>query len=128
VIHMPSPKIYMKAKELNKVPAAVYLFVSVTLYSFSAVLMFLNSVDSTPNEAEIQMFVFCTIVAFIFQYLFFIASYREHAKFIRKIPLVGKIYLTLVSEPTPWGEAMWLNWHLLMLIFIGISFFQLFSV
>ena len=110
---MPTPTIYSHLQtRLQSVHAGLTAALACSLVSVLAALVLIAKYD--PVGAPSSYGIFVLLAASLgggIMWLVGVAEYQQEPTAWR-IPLLGKLYRALVSRPTPWGEAMTLNFTL----------------
>lgn len=87
------------------------------------VLLALACLWSAPKESgtlpiEAIGFIAFGLASGVMMVLGMISSYQQESK-IAAIPVVGRVYTALIPKPTLWGEALHINFMVLVCALMG---------
>lgn len=116
--NMPTPSVYKKLQPKLAKFYWPFNVASILLMIPAFVLLALAPSESESIPAEFLVFIVCLFLACLFMVLGMLASYQQESV-IRRIPLIGRLHKALVPNSTEWGEALHINFMILVTLFFG---------
>lgn len=110
---MATPKIYKILQPKFAKYFWVFSILAVVFFIIGCLLMLNSPTSAEKIPIEFLGFIACGLLSCMSMILSMVASYQKPSK-LRGLPVIGSIHKALMPEPTEWGEALHINFTILL--------------